>query len=188
MPVYLEPLNGIAISEAMAESAIGARVDRIMLSTFELWHPVMDAPIRAVVDTEPLVATLEATAPRNPLEAVDFKPTTMQIEFPEESESGNSPTLTLTVSNVSRMLKDVLDAIRDSLDPSVLYGQWELIERVYASDDTTAPAKLPVLKLTVTKVRTQGPLSTLTAAYRDSANTAVPAVTFTPEAYPGLLS
>jgi len=189
MPVYLEPLNGISYSEAMAESAVGARIDRVILSTFELWHPVMGAaPIRAVVDTEPLTATLEATAPRNPGETVDFIPSQLQIEYPEESENANSPTLTITVSNVSRLIKDVLDQIRASTDPEVLYGKWELIERIYASDDTTAPAKMPPFQLTLTKVRTQGAVTTLTAAYRDSANTAIPAITFTPEAYPGLLS
>lgn len=188
MPTYLDPLNGVSLSEALAEAATYAPITRVILQTLELYHPVMTAPVRIVVNTEPINATLEATAPRNPGEEVLFKASRVQVEIPEESDKPESPSLTVHVSNVNKQVRDTLRAIKESDVPAIRDARWELIERIYVSDDLTAPHKLPVLKLTAIKAQIQNNTVAFVASYVDSANTSVPAITFTPEAYPGLLS
>lgn len=188
MPTYLDPLNGISLSEALAEAAVYAPITRVILQTLELWHPVMTAPVRVVVNTEAITATLEASAPRNGGEAVTFIASQIQVDLPEESDKPESPSLVVTVSNVNLQIKRIIDAIRASSDPAIRDARWELIERVYVSDDLSAPHKIPVLKLTAIRAQMQGELAAFTATYTDSANTSIPATTFTPESYPGLLT
>jgi hypothetical protein len=158
-----------------------------MLETIELWHPSMASSVRLVVDEVNLIATLEIDAPRNPGETVTFKACYMVIEKPEESDKAATPEVTIRIDNVSGDIADVLDTARESSDPSIRDATWQLIERVYASDDATGPAVLPTFKLTPIRVAMQGASALVTAAYRPSVNTSIPAITFTPEKYPGLL-
>jgi len=187
MPTYLDPENGVELSVALAEAATYAPIGRAMLTTYELWHPSMTTPVRVVVNQEAISATLEDDAPRNPSEDVVFLASRVVHQIPEESDQAASPEILLRVDNVTGFLADALRTAREETDPLIRDAQWELIERVYASDDLTAPHILPVFKVTVRRVSMQGPTAILTAAYRDSVNTGIPAITFTPEAYPGLL-
>jgi hypothetical protein len=99
---------------------------------------------------------------------------------PEESDTAAAPEVTLSIGNVSGLMSEALRAARDSLVP------WELTERVYASDDLSAPAMLPVLTLEVSRASIAGPLLKLTASYGDHTNVAVPRLTFKLTEYPGL--
>lgn len=188
MPTYQDPLNGLTESDALAEAAAVASIARAVLMTYELWHPSMTAPVRVVVDEEPMLATLEGDAPRNAGEEVLFMASRVQVQRPEESDKAESPEISLRVDNVSGYVSDALRTARESTDPAIRDATWQLIERVYASDDTTAPHRLPVFKVTPIRVGIAGATAIFTAAYRDSANTGIPAISFTPEAYPGLLS
>ncbi len=188
MPTYLDAENGLSLSEALLEAATYAPVSRAMLNTFELWHASMSAPVRVVVDEQPLSAVLEADAPRNPGEDVVFMASRVTHEIPEESDQAQSPEIILRVDNVTGYIADALRIARSHTDPAIRDSPWQLIERVYASDDLTAPHILPVFKVTVRRIVMQGPTAVLTAAYRDSVNTSIPAITFTPERYPGLLT
>jgi hypothetical protein len=188
MPTYLDPLNGVSLSEALAEAAAYATITDVILQTLELYHPVMASPIRVVVNTEPVAATLEGSAPRNAGEEVTFRASRVQVEIPEESDKSEAPTLIVHVSNVNRDIKDVLNDIAASDDPAIRDGRWQLIERLYVSSDLTAPHRMPVQKLTAIRVQLQGDSAAFTATYTDSANLAIPAITFTPESYPGLLA
>lgn len=186
MPTYTAPLNGISQSAALQEAAVAAPVSRIILETLELWHPSMAVPVRVVVDTVPLLATLETTAPRNPDQVVTFAPCSLSVNRPEESDKAATPEITITIGNVTGIINDALERARSSA-PDIRATPWQLIERIYASDDTGGPAELPVFKVTPTSVSTQGAVALITAAYRPSVNISVPAATFTPENYPGLL-
>lgn len=189
MTVYLEPLNGISLSAALAEAAAAAPVRRAVLTTLEAWHPSMSAAIRLVIDELPLTATLEADAPRNASESVVFMASRVSLQLAEESDRAASQEISLRVDNVTGYIADALRTARAATDPAVRDAEWELIERVYVSDDTTAPAKLPVFRTALVRVGMQGATAVFTAAYRrNSSNTAIPAITFTPEAYPGLLA
>lgn len=180
MPTYLDPLHGVTLSVALAEAAAIAPVTRVMLHTFELRHAALPAPIRIVNDHANLLATLEAGAPLNPSTEVEFLACPVRIQRPEESAAAQSPSITLSVDNVSGAVSDALALARGSND------LWEVTERVYASDDTSAPAVLPPLTLTMVTAEITATGASITASFGDPVNVAVPAITFTSTEYPGL--
>lgn len=188
MPIYLPEENGLSQSEALAEAAVTARVDYVKLTTYELWHPSMTTPIRVVNDWQAFTATLESDAPRNPSEEVTFRACKVQRPVIEESDKAQSPEVSLRIDNVTGYMTDALRTARASTNPAVRDAPWQLIERVYIDTDPSAPAVRPVFKIKLVRAGMQGPTAVLTAAYRDSANTGIPAITFTPEKYPGLLA
>src|SRR5512132_306825 len=94
---YLPEENGLTLSEALAEAAYAAPVSRAMLTTYELWHASMAAPVRVVVDEQALSAVLEADAPRNPGEDVVFMASRVTHQIPEESDQAQSPEVILRV-------------------------------------------------------------------------------------------
>jgi hypothetical protein len=187
MPTYLEPFHGVTQSEALALAATAAPVNIVELLTYEMWHPSMEVPVRIVSDSQTLLATLEADAPRNPGEEVEFLPARVSLQRATESDRTSAAQVALAIDNVSELITDQLRAARLSEDPAVRDALWQVIERVYTNEDTSAPHKLPPLRVTLRSVVTNGATSTFTAAFRDSTNLSVPAITFTPEAYPGLL-
>lgn len=180
MPTYLPPRKGVTFSEAYAQAAAYAPIRRAMVRTYELWHPSLPAPARIVAQMDDIDATLEATAPRNPGETVNFLASFVEASRSEESDEAATPSVNVTIDNVSGILSDALAAARGSMVP------WELIERVYASDDLSGPAQLPVLKLTFTESVIDGTTAILKASYGDPVNFSVPRLTYKPEEYPGL--
>jgi Domain of unknown function (DUF1833) len=180
MPTYLPPLRGVSYSQAYAEAATVAPVTRAMLSAYELWHPTLATPVRFVDDMADLVATIEAGAPRNAGTAQTFVACPLSIGRPEESDAAATPEVTLSREGVSGLIKQALDGARGSLVP------WVLIERLYASDDTTGPAKLPVLTYQLTGADIAGAVASMRASFADPANVSVPRMTFRRTEYPGL--
>jgi len=173
--------KGVTLSAALQEAAASAPIGRAMLYAYELNHETLDEPIRFVNDKADLLATLEADAPHNAGEEVEFVSCPLQADRPEESDSAASPTVSLSRPDVAGILKAALDAALDSLVP------WTLIERVYASDDTSTPAKLPPLTFELSSADIAGAAGKLTAAFDDDANEAVPRITFKRTEYPGLM-
>jgi hypothetical protein len=181
MPIYHPPRKGVSISEAYAEAALSAPVSRAMLRCYELWHPTLpDGPIRIVHDFAPFFATLEANAPRDAGVEVEFLAGWLEAGIFEESDEAASPQVEVKIDNVSGLLSDALRNARGSIVP------WEFIERVYASDDPSGPAQLPVLSLTFTLAKIAGATATLTMSFGDPVNMNVPRLTFKPEEYPAL--
>lgn len=172
--------KGVTLTEAFQEAAAIAPIGRAMLYAYELRHPTLAEPFRFVNDKAPLTATLEADAPSNPGEEVEFIACPLQLEQPEESDTAASPTVTLARSDVAGILKPAFDAARGSLD------EWVLIERVYASDDTSRLAKTPPQAFELSKFEIAGAAGRLTASFDDDANIAIPALRFKRSEYPGL--
>lgn len=172
--------RGVTLTEAIQEAAAIAPVQRVMLYAYELWHPTMSAPVRFVNDAAALTATLEAGAPRNAGAAVLFDACPIELKRPEESDTAASPTIDLSRGDVAGVLKAGVDAARGSLEP------WQLIERVYASDDLSGPALLPPLSFELVRVDIIGTGAGVSAQYDDDFNTAVPRITFKRSEYPGL--
>lgn len=182
MPSYLPPRKGVTFAEAYAEAAAIAPIGRPVLHFFELWHPTMTEPVRVVRNYEALTVKLEDDAPRNAGEEVEHLACFARVERPDESAEAAAPETRFSIDNVNGLLKRALDGARGSRE------LWEVIERVYTLDDTTAPAVLPVLKLTFTKATLKGGTATLTTGYGDPVNVSIPRLTFTPDEYPGLSS
>lgn len=183
MPDYLPPRRGVTMAEAMAVSAATADTTYLTLHTFELFHSAgtPDGPIYVVADNEDLLATKEATADRDAGLEVTFMAAAIDTARPEESDSAATPQIKLTVSNVSGEMSEALRRARGSVE------SWVLIERMYLSNDTSAPAQLPPLELLVTGADMDGETLTLTASYADPANVSVPSIKFRRAEYPGLV-
>lgn len=180
MPTYRPALRGVSYSEAYAEAAAIAPIVRAMLFTYELWHPSLDAPIYFVDDKADLTATIEDAADRNAGTEQTFISVPLSIERPEESDTAATPEVTLSREGISGLLKQAFDAARGSLVP------WILIERLYASDDTGGPAKLPVLNYTITQSEISGTAANIRASFSDPANVSIPRLTFRRAEYSGL--
>lgn len=180
MPTYLTPLQGVSLSQAEAEAAAIAPTSRVGLDALEFWHPAFTEPARVVNDRAPLVATLEATAPRNAGATVTFQPVGVTVVWPAETESQSTPKLQLQVDGVSSVLTEQLDLAVGSLTPVTL------IARRYMSDDLSGPARLPVLQLELSNVKVTDTRVTADCIHQDPANLRFPARAYTRAHYPGL--
>ena len=172
--------RGVTLTQALQEAAAIAPLNRVMLYAYELWHPSLAEPIYFVNDVADFAATIEGTADRNPSTEVTFVACPMDLSRPEESDTAESPKITLSRPDVAGLLKEKLDAARGSRVP------WVIIERMYASDDTTAPAMLPPLAFELTNVDVSGAAAQIGAQFDDDANVAIPRITFKRSEYPGL--
>jgi hypothetical protein len=172
--------KGVTLSEALQEAAAVAPIDRAMLYAYELWHDSLAEPIRFVNDKADLLATLEADAPRDASSEVEFLACPLALERPEESAEAANPSITLSRPDVAGILKAALDTARGSLEP------WTIIERLFASDDTSGPAILPPLTYEIQRASIAGSAASMTAGFDDDGNIAVPRITFRREHYPGL--
>lgn len=173
--------RGVTLSEAWQEAAAIAPVGRAILAAYELWHPSLAEPIRFLNDTEDLVATLEADAPRDAGVAVTFIACPVSMKRPEESDTASSPSLELSRPDVAGIMNQALKAAAGSLVP------WTLIEREFASDDTSGPARLPPLSMELSSVTMSEAELSIAAQYDDDFNLAIPRLTFKRSEYPGLM-
>lgn len=172
--------RGVTISEAWQEGVASAPLSRVHLYAYELWHPTMTEPVRFVNNNDALFAVLEPGAPRNASEEVEFLACPLQMTRPEESDTAESPSVTLTRPDVAGLVKQAFDRARGSLD------SWTIIERAYVSDNLTTPALLPPQSFEITLSSLSGSAARITAAYDDENSDSVPRLTFKREEYPGL--
>lgn len=186
MPTYLTPINGVAFSEAYAEAIATARIDRVMLPTYEMRHPSFidddGAPyaLRIVNDFADFTGTLEAGAPVDAGVAVLFKAFPIEISGPDESDGGIAPAITFAIDAVSALLVKQLDYALSTLIPV------EITERLYASDDPSAPAVTPVLTMTLRDVIVNETRTTAKAIFDDPSNRGFPGQEYSADLYPGL--
>lgn len=180
MPTFTGTYKAVRQSDAYKQAAAIAPVYRAMLFAYELWHPTLAAPVYFVNDDVDMTATIESTASRNAGTAQVFIGVRLAMQRPEESDSAGSPQVSLSREGISGVLASALATARGSLIP------WELVERVYASDDLTGPAKLPVATYFLSAANLSAGGASVTAAYADPANVSVPRLTFRRESYPTL--
>lgn len=184
MPIYTSPpRHGVSLSDALLEAAAVAPIGRAMLDTLELYHEsgTPEGPIYVVNDYADLIATKDAAATRDAGLTVLYMKTSLLIGRAEQSDSQATPELQITVPNVSGVMSQALRVSRSSLRP------WELIHRVYASDDTSGPALLPALVLYVSTFDVTAETVTIKASFGDSVNVSIPRLTFKRTEYPGLV-
>lgn len=175
-----------SISEALAEAYASAPADEVILHTIELLHPAfLDAGqpvgVRVVRDTQNHTLTLEAGAPLDAGQAVEFTGMAFEFSRPDVLPDG-SPVVQLEVDNVSRELMRHLDAAAMSPD------QVTLIYREYLASDPTGPQNDPPLQLTLLSVSADSLRVRGQAGFVQVANRRFPNVDYTPEAFPGLVA
>ncbi len=187
MPDFNPPVNGVSFSTAYAEAIATARIDRVMLATYELRHPSFVDPatgglyaVRIVNDYADLTATLEVTAPVDAGAAVLFTALPVEVSGPDESDSGTAPAITLAIDGVSQILVKQLDYALSTLVPVTV------TERIYASDDLSGPAVTPVLTMTLRDVKVTDTRVTARAVFYDPSNRGFPRQEYTQDYYPGL--
>ena len=88
-------------SEAMQEAFASAPVNEIIYHTIELDHPAFTQPIRLVQGFDDITARLEADAPKNAAELVQFVAAPWDLTLPKIEED-TMPELSLRFDNVSR--------------------------------------------------------------------------------------
>lgn len=172
--------RGVTLAEALQEAAAIAPITRQMIYTYELWHPTLSQPIYFANDNADLDAFIESTADRNASTEVTFLSCPLVVVRPEEGDQPESPKLSMSRPDLAGLLRPLLAAARGSTQP------WVLIERLYASDDLTAPAMLPPLQVELTNVDMVGAALQIEAQFDDDGTLAVPSATFRRSEYPGL--
>lgn len=186
MATYLDPLQGVSLSEAAAEAAAIAPIARAMLDTLEFYRSTFvdengnPGAARVVCDKQDLLATLEDDATVDGSEEVLFRAVGLRVTKPAENESGQAPTFQIELDGVSLHLIELLDQDLDSGEPVVM------THRVYASDDTSAPAVLPVLRMQVLSAVCDEGTARITCAFGDPINAGFPRVGYTRLQHPGL--
>lgn len=184
MPVYDPALHGLQLSQALKKAAATAPVDYAVLWAYELYHPSMAEPVRVVNNFVAIDAALESDAPRNPGEYVHFMASAIRVSRPPEGDQSDAPQINIDIDNVSSVLTEALRVARST--PEFALQKWELIERIYCSNDLTGPDQLPPMSVTLTNVAYDAITATLTASQGDPVNVGIPRETFKPEQYVGL--
>lgn len=183
MPTLLAPIQGVSHSQALAEAATIARVDRAVFDTLEIWHEDFTQPGFIVNNNEAFDGVLEATAPRQAGETVTFQPVRFRPEWPEENADAASAGARIAADGVTPLLVEQLRLARGSLTPVVA------IWRVYASDEPSGPARLPVVTFELGDVdTTETTVSFNLIGYHDPVNTRFPARAYTRRTHPSLAS
>lgn len=185
MPIYRAPKRGVTYSEALAEAYASAPEDEVVLDTLEFRHPTFvdgGAPfaIRVVNDHDSLEAVLEDDAPLNGGETVTFRAVYFTFTRPPESESGSTPEIEISVSNVARYLLPYIEAAKESRTPI------EVTWRPYLASDLTGPHMNPPLTLTLRSVTCDMMTVTARAGFGDLTNRRFPAIEYTSLKFPGL--
>lgn len=172
--------HGVTFTSAYLEAAAIANIGRAMLDTLEFYHPNAPDRLRIVNDQVPLFATLEADAPEDGGVEVEFMAGSFRLKPAEESDSASNPADVIEISNISGAVSQALALSRGSLIPWVVTG------RVYASDQTSAPAQLPPVVNEVRSVQTLTRTVEITCSFGDAGNVAFPGLTFKRSEYPTL--
>lgn len=174
MPHYLDKRFGVTLSEAYAEAAASAPAHRAYIFTYELTHPSFESRICIVNAFDGITAKLETG------ETVDFVACPVQVIPPAENDRAEAPSITVSIDGVSAAVAEQLEAAAKTHDLI------KIVERIYVSDDLSAPAYLPPLSLTLQTVTITATRVTAQARFTDPINRGFPRKDYLPREYPGL--
>jgi len=188
MPVYLPAINGLKVSQAYAEAMSSELITRVMVLCYEFNHPEFvdengdQEAIRIVNEYLDMTMTLEPGAPMNGGEAVLFTALPCRVSGPNEGDSGEAQGISLEVDGVSGELVERLRLALNSSAPVTV------MERIYASDDLSGPAQLPVLQMILRNVSVGDVTVTANPTFFDASNNPFPRTEYSKEEYAGLAS
>lgn len=170
-----------SLSEAIKEAYASAPSSSVVMHTMELRHPSFLAPIRVVNDHANLTATLEAGAPLNGGEAVEFSRFAFRFMLPEQT-TGGSAEIEIEIDNVDSTIIGYLDAAAQT-DELI-----EITYRVFLSDDLSAPQNDPPLTFILHDVEASVFSVRGRASFGDFANFRFPTDLYDQERFTGLVS
>ena len=169
------------LTQAIREAYASAPSDTVVFHTLEIGHPAFSEPIRVVRDRQMLTARLEASAPRQGGQLVNFVGFAFDIVPPEVTHTA-VPQCVIELDNVSReIVAHIEQAISSPELITVTY-------RAYLSDDLTAPENDPPLTLTVLAISANVFRVRATCGFPNLANKRFPGLDYTAEVFPGLIS
>lgn len=177
-------------SDALAEAYASAPLADIILATIELRHPSFDSPLRLVADTgqilsldpEPVfghMLTLEADAPENGGESVQFFACGFDFSLPDQQE-GQLPSVNVAIDNVAYLLTPELDKLVG------VRAKLALTYREYLASDPTTPQFI-LNGLTMSNVASNLTRVSGQASFADLINRSFPGVVYRAKDFPGLV-
>lgn len=170
------------LSEALKEAYASAPTNVVVVNTLEIRHPAFTTPIRVVADYQPVTVRLEANAPENPGELVEFQAFAFEISLPELTERG-VPELGIKIDNVSR---EIIQNIELAMP---LPDQLTVTYRAYLSTDlTVGPHNSPPLTLTIISIEADAMSITARASISDFVNKKFPNQEYDETKFPGLIA
>ena len=173
------------LSLALREAYASAPSDVVILHTLELRHPSFidddnqPMAIRVVRDNQNLTVRMEATAPLNAGEMVQFIAMGFDLELPPV-DTAPVPEIFITLDNVSREIVTHLDRAAESQD------KIKITYRPYLSDDLEGPQMDPPFTLVLTEVSADASRVTGKARMLDVGNKAFPSETYNALRFTGL--
>ena len=174
-------MPNVTLSEALKEAYASAPNNVVVINTLEIRHPAFTAPIRVVSDFAPVTAKLEAGAPVDGGQMVEFQPFAFELTMPEVTEKG-VPELGLKIDNVSR---EILQNIELAIS---LPQKLELTYRAFLSNDLAAgPHNDPPLHLTIISIEGDAMSITAKASIADFINRKFPGEEYDESKFPGLI-
>jgi len=175
-----------SLTDAIKEAYASAPTDTVILHTLEFRHSAFTQPLRVVYDNRQWSGYLEADAPEDGGQLVNFSPYTFEIKLPEVTDSG-LPELEIKIDNVTQEIQEQIEAA------AVTSEQVELTYRPFLSSDVNGSGYLngpqmdPPMHLVITFIKADVLKITATASFGDISNKLFPVEIYTPDNFPGLV-
>lgn len=169
-----------ALSEAIKEAYASAGSDSVILETLEFRHPSFLAPIRVVNDHANLTAALEAGAPLNGGEAVEFLRFAFRFTRPEVTNLGSAE-VDIEIDNADSSIIAYLDVAAQT--DQLIEGSY----RLYLSGDLSAPQNDPPLSFVLNDVEATVFYVRGRASFGDFSNYRFPTQVYDQERFVGLI-
>jgi hypothetical protein len=174
------------LSEALKEAYASNPVGQVIVETLEFRHPSFvdsngnPAAFRVVSQHEDVFAALEATAPLQAGQTVQFMAFAFTVQLPGFQEA-QAPTLQITIDNVGRELMEQLELATSSQAPI------EVTYRPYLLTDLSGPQMDPPITMEVLSASADLMSITFDCSLDDVSNVAFPRRLYTPDDFPGLV-
>ncbi|MBF0339662.1 MAG: DUF1833 family protein [Magnetococcales bacterium] len=167
-------------SAALAEAYASAPAVQVY-HTLEIRHPLISPPVRVVQGWSGINAKLEADAPENPGETVEFIAFAFDVHPPEVAPGG-SPRMTIELTNISRTILAAVEQAMESTDPiRIMWRQY------MDSGLTVGPENNPPIDLVMTSIHATPMQISLECGFPDMGQKKFPAITYSPQTFPGLI-
>lgn len=169
-----------ALKAAIKEAYASAPSDVVVIDTLELRHPAFTVPIRVTTQYAPITAKLEAGAPLNAGQMVEFQPFAFDFVLPEVVDTG-IPELQINIDNVSR---EIIEHIELAMpQPEKL----EVTYRAFLSNDLAGgPQNDPPLHMTISSISADAMSVQAKATIADFMNKKFPGENYVDTKFPGL--
>jgi Domain of unknown function (DUF1833) len=168
------------LTQALKEAYASAPAGVVVYHTLELRHPAFSAPIRVVRDYQNLTATLEASAPADPLTSVTFVAFSFDFTLPEVSPAG-LPQVRIEMDNVDRVIVANIEA---ALATTSLV---QCTYREFISTDLGAPQNNPALHMTIMSINADIFRVRAVAGFPNLMNVRFPRIEYDAQTFPGLV-